>query len=114
MEEAVLLELYDQSINQSTVTLGLFFSLICLGLMVIVLNKECTEWDSDANILPGLAVSLHVDRDPVVLREVDAGGGVVLPQSLQILLLPTVVGRHPGLVPSETSTSNTSWSPNNV
>ena len=66
------------------------------------------------NNLPGLAVALHVNGDPLVLGEVDAGGGVVLPQSLQILLLPTVVGRHPGLVPSETSTSNTSWSPNNV
>ena len=76
--------------------------------MVIVLHEEHTEWDSDTAVLPGLAVSLHVDGDPVVLREVDAGGGVVLPQSLQILLLPTVVGRHPGLVSSETSTTSCS------
>ena len=39
-----------------------------------VKHKENTECDTDMNDLPGLAVSLHVDRDPVVLGEVDAGG----------------------------------------
>ena len=48
--------------------------------------------------MPGLVLPLDVDGNAVVLGEVDASGGIVLPQRFNIFFPPGVVRPHDGLV----------------